>query len=127
VPMRAYNLVLGLPLIWSRNPDVNWQRGRLLALRNLGGPQVVTVDRVDHQQCPGNVSGPSARKVACSEAGGGIPDIQILGAIAFNNLPASAQVIRTFFLRVGDCTAQLRATVEGITDGERDRPQALDG
>jgi len=57
----------------------------------------------------------------------GIPDIQILGATAFDNLLASDQVIWTFFLRVGDCTRLLGATVEGITDGEWDRPQVLDG
>jgi len=33
VPMRAYNLVLGLPWFQSRNPDVDWQCGRRLALR----------------------------------------------------------------------------------------------
>jgi hypothetical protein len=77
VPMRAYDLVLGLPWFQSRNPDVDWQSGRLLALRTSGGAEVVAVDRVDHQQ-----------------------------------------VVGTFFLRVGDCTGLLGATVEGITDGE---------
>jgi len=55
----------------------------------------------------------------------GIPDIPILGATAFDNLLASDQVIWTFFLRVGDCTRLLGATVEGITDGEWDRPEVL--
>jgi hypothetical protein len=32
VAMRAYNLVLGLPWVQSRNPDVYWKRGRQLAL-----------------------------------------------------------------------------------------------
>jgi hypothetical protein len=32
LPMRAYDLVLGLPWFQSRNPDVDWQRGGLLAL-----------------------------------------------------------------------------------------------
>jgi hypothetical protein len=32
MPMRAYDLVLGLPWFQSRNPDVDWQPGRLLAL-----------------------------------------------------------------------------------------------
>jgi hypothetical protein len=54
----------------------------------------------------------------CSEGGGGIPDIQILRATAFDDLLASEQVVGTFFLRVGDCAGLLGATVEGITDGE---------
>jgi len=37
---------------------------------------------------------------------------------AFDDLLASEQVVRTFFLRVGDCTVMLGGTVEGITDGE---------
>jgi hypothetical protein len=37
VPMRAYDLVLGLPWFQSRNPDVDWQSGRLFALRTPRG------------------------------------------------------------------------------------------
>jgi len=118
VPMRAYDLVLGLPWFQSRNPDVDWQSGRLFALRTPGGAEVVAVDRVDHRECPGNAPGSSAREEVRSEGGGGIPDIQILGATAFDDLLASEQVVRTFFLRVGDCTGLLGATVEDITDGE---------
>jgi len=78
VPMRAYNLLLGLPWFQSRNPDVNWERGRLLALRTPRGAELVAVDRVDHQDRPGNVPGSMAREEACFEGGGGIPDIDIL-------------------------------------------------
>jgi len=127
VPLWAYDLGLGLPLFQSRNPDVDWHSGRLLALRTPGGAEVVAVNRVDHQECPGNVPASTAREEACSQGGGGIPDNQILGATAFDDLLASEQVGRTFFLRVGDCTGLPGATVEGITDGERERPQALDG
>ena len=116
VPMRAYDLVLGLPWFQSRNPDVDWQSGRLLAFRTTGGAEVVAVDRVDHQECPGNAPGSTAREEACSEGGSGIPDIQILGATAFDDLQASEQVVGIFCLRVGDCTELLGATVEGITD-----------
>ena len=118
VPMQTYEMVLGLPWFQSRNSNVDWPSGRLLALRTPGGAEVVAVDRVDHQECPGNVPGSTAREEACSEGGGGIPDIQILGATAFDDLLASEQVVGTFFLRVGDCTGLLGATVEGITDGE---------
>jgi len=127
VPMQAYDLVSGLPWFQSWNPDVDLQSGRLLALRPPGGAEVVAVDWVDHQECTWNVPGSMAREEVCSEGGGGIPDIQILGATAFDDLLASEQVVVTFFLRVGDCTRLLGATVEGITDGEGDRPQALHG
>jgi hypothetical protein len=33
VAMWAHHLVLGLPWFQSRDPDVNWQHGRLFALR----------------------------------------------------------------------------------------------
>jgi hypothetical protein len=118
VPMRAYDLVLGLPWFQSRNPDVEWQNGPLLSLRTPGGAEVVEVDRVDHQECAGNAPGSTAREEACSEGGSGIPDIQIFGATAFDDLLASEQIVGTFFLRVGDCTGLLGETVEGIIDGE---------
>jgi len=89
VPMRAYDLVVGLPWFQSRNPDVDWQWGRLLALRTHGGVVVVAVDWVEHQECPGNVPGPTPREKACSEGSGSIPDIQILRATAFDDLLAS--------------------------------------
>jgi len=79
---------------------------------------VVAVDRVGHQECPGDVPGFTAREEACSKGCGGIPDIQILGASAFDNRLASEQVVGTFFLSVGDCTGLLGATVEGITEGK---------
>ena len=50
VPMRAYDLGLGLPWLQSRNPDVDWQHGLLLALRTPGGAEVVAVDWVDLQE-----------------------------------------------------------------------------
>jgi hypothetical protein len=59
-----------------------------------------------------------AREEVCSAGGGAIPDILLLGATGCDNLLASEQVVRTLFLRVGDCTGLLGTTVEGITDGE---------
>jgi hypothetical protein len=111
-------LGLGLPWFQYRNPDFDLQSGQLLALRTPGGAEVVAVDRVDHQECPGNVQGSMAWAEACSEGGGGIPDIRILRATAFDDLLASEQVVGTFFLRVGYCTGLLGATVEGIAEGE---------
>ena len=118
VPMRAYDSVLGLPWLQSRNADVDWQRGRLLAQRTPGVAEVAAVDRVDHQDWPGNLPGSTDREEACSEGGGSIPDIQILGATAIDDLLASEQVVGTFSLRVGDCAGLLGATVEAITHGQ---------
>jgi hypothetical protein len=49
-----------------------------------------------------------------SEGGGGIPNIPILGATAFDDLLASELVVGTFCLRVGDCRGLPGATVEGM-------------
>jgi len=70
----------GLPWFQSRNPDVDCQCGPHFALRTAEGVEVVAVDRVDHQECTGNVPGSGVRGEVCSEGGGGIPDIRILGA-----------------------------------------------
>ena len=127
VPMQAYNEVLGLRCYQSRNPDVEWQCGRLLALPNECGADLVELDLVEYRQCPGNDPGSMAREEVCSEGGSGIADIQILRATAVDDLLASQQVIMTFCLRVGHCTGLLEATVGDITDGEWDTAQVLDG
>jgi hypothetical protein len=116
--MLAYDLDVGLPWFQSRNPDVDWQHCPLLALRTPCGAELVAVGQVDIQECPGNVQGSTAREEACSEGASGIPDIQILGATAFDDLLASEQVVGTFVLRVGDCTGRLGVTIQGISDGE---------
>jgi len=126
VPMRAHNWVLGLHWFQFRNPDVDWWCRILSALRNREGVEVVTVDRVDYQECGGNIPGFMACNKVCSEWGGSTPDIQIRRATTFEDLLASQQVVGTFFLRVGDCTEPLRVNMEGITDGEWYRNLPLD-
>jgi len=54
-----------------------------------GEADVVAVDRVDHQECPRYQPGSMAREEASSERGGGIPDIQILEATAFEDVLSS--------------------------------------
>ena len=61
VPMRAYHLVLGMPWFQSKNRDVIWQHGRLLALQTPRGADIVALDQVDHKECHGNVPGPTAK------------------------------------------------------------------
>jgi len=60
----------------------------------------------------------TARVEVCSEGCGGVPDIQIVGTNAFDDILASEEVIWTFFLRVGDCTGLLGVTMESISSGE---------
>jgi len=127
VLMHTYDLVLRLPWIQSSNPDVDWKHGQLLAWRTHMGADVVVVDREDHQECPGNVLGSSAREEAGSTGGGSIPGVQKLRAIALNHLLSSELVVGILFISVADCTGLLWATMESITDGEWDRPQVLDG
>jgi len=32
IPMKAYDLLLGLPWFTARNPEIDWSKGRLTAL-----------------------------------------------------------------------------------------------
>jgi len=118
VRIQAYDLVLGLPSFQPRFPDINWQSGQVLALRTPQGAEVVAVNRENNQECLGNVPGSTDGEEECSEGGSGLSDIQILRASAFDHPLASKQDVGTFFLRVGDCTGLLGATMEAITDGE---------
>jgi hypothetical protein len=60
----------------------------------------------------------TAREEACSKGGGGVLDIQILGANVFDNQLAREEVFGTIFLGVGVRTRLLWATVESINGGE---------
>jgi hypothetical protein len=60
----------------------------------------------------------NAREDACSEGGGGLLHISILGTNAIDDQLASEEVIWTFFRSVGVLRGLLGATVEGITDGD---------
>jgi hypothetical protein len=58
------------------------------------------------------------REEACSEGGGGVPHIQILGATSFDDQLASEEVVWMFFLRVDIHIGLLGVTVESISSGE---------
>jgi hypothetical protein len=60
----------------------------------------------------------TAREEACSEGGGGVPDILTLGATAFDDQLASEEIVWMFFLRVGVRIGLLGVTVESISRGE---------
>ena len=59
----------------------------------------------------------TATEEACSEGGGGVPDIEILGANVSDNQLASEEVIWTFLIRVGVCIGLLGVTMESISSG----------
>ena len=59
-----------------------------------------------------------AREEACSEGGGGVPDILILRATTFDDQLASEEVVWTFFQRVGVRIDLLGVIVESISSGE---------
>jgi hypothetical protein len=93
VPMMAYDLVLGLPWFKARNPEIDWEAGKLLSLRR----------RQPQPNSHGKVVSPT-------ETG---PDIQTLSATAFEDLCSSDEVSDTFSLTLGECTGLLGATTEG--------------
>jgi hypothetical protein len=98
VPMMAYDLVLGLPWFKARNPEIDWEAGKLLSLQR-------------RQPQPNNHG-----KEASSETG---PDIQTLSATAFRDLCSSDEVSHTFSLTLGECIGLLGATTRGHLNGSR--------
>jgi hypothetical protein len=76
VPMTAYDLVLGLPWFKTRNPEIDWEAGKLLSLQ---------------RRQPNN----HGKEVSPTETG---PDIQTLSATAFEDLCSSDEVSDTFSL-----------------------------
>jgi hypothetical protein len=98
VPMMAYNLVLGLPWFKARNPEIDWEAGKLLSLQR-------------RQPQPDN----HGKEVSPRETG---PDIQTLLATAFRDLCSSDEVSHTFSLTLGECNELLGATTGGHVASE---------
>jgi hypothetical protein len=97
VTMTAYDLVLELPWFKTRNPEINWEEGKLLSLQRQ----------------------PTKRHSHGKEAWAG-PDVQMLSATAFGDLCASDEVSGAFSLTLGECGGMLGATVRShCNDGER--------
>jgi hypothetical protein len=107
VPMTAYDLVLGLPWFKTRNPEIDWEAGRLLSLQRRQ-PQL-------------NRHG---KEVSPTETG---PDIQTLSATAFRDLCASDEVSHTFSLSLGECIGLLGATTGGHPNHGERRPGSRQG
>jgi hypothetical protein len=89
ITIKAYDLVLGLSWFKARNPEIDWTKGRLTALRTPNGPQWAMIPEADHastlpEWCEGNTNVDPP------------PDIQLLGATAFDHLLASEEVVEAF-------------------------------
>jgi hypothetical protein len=98
VPMTAYDLVLGLPWFKIRNPEIDWEEGKLLSLRR----------QPTKPNDPGNLKARFG------------PDVQMLSATAFGDLCASDEVSGAFSLTLGEWGGMLGATVRShCNDSER--------
>jgi len=109
--MKAYDLVLGLPWFNTRNPEIDWTKGRLTALRTPNGPQRAKIPEADHTS-PLPERGEGTTNVDPP------PDIQLLGATTFDHLLASEEVVEAFAIQLGECQGLLGASLEGISEGE---------
>jgi len=109
--MKTYDLVLGLPCFKARTPEIDWTKGRLTALQMPNGPQWSKSPEADHAT--------SLLKCGKGNPNGHLtPDMQLLGATAFDHLVAGGQVVEGFTIRVRECQWFLESSLEGITKGE---------
>jgi hypothetical protein len=111
VPMKAYDLVLGLPWFKARNPEIDWTKGRLTALRTPNGPQWAKIPEADR-------ASPLPERSEENTNYEPPPDIKLLGSTAFGHLLASEEVVEAFAIRLEECQGLLGASLEGITEGE---------
>jgi len=141
VPMRAYDLVLGLPWFKTRKPEIAWATGRLTSLRTPSGQEEAHTsgmivqwyesrnDESNNVWLP-DIGGrtptinpqsvipidPDGNPIE-SGADSPTPDILILGATAFYDLLASDETIETFYLWIEECIGLLGTTMEVTTWG----------
>ena len=121
VPMRAYDLVLGLRLFHQSNPDIDWARRRVTALRSPSVSEGEKMTPITTAVASEVSEAPNDKLLWRG------PDIQTLRATGFDHLLASDVVVATFALQIGECTGLLGAALEDITlDSPGNKTQALD-
>jgi hypothetical protein len=108
VPMRTYNLEFGLPWFNKRNPDIDRAHRRLTAPRSPRASRVEVMTPMTTAVASKVSEADNDTMLMCS------PDIQTLGATAFDDLLSTNQVIAAFAPRIGECTGLLGAALEGI-------------
>jgi hypothetical protein len=136
VPMRGYDLVLGLPWLTTRKPEIDGATGRLTLLRPSNGqwPKRRSGLIVQGHECrdddstnvrlpdigastltinsTSEITLPPDGKPRESGEDSHTPDIKIIGAIAFNELLTSDESIETFALHIGVGSGLLGVTME---------------
>jgi hypothetical protein len=137
--MRAYDLILGLPWFKTRKPEIDWATSRLTSSRTPSGQgeacRSVTMvqwyegrdDESTNVWLP-DIGGSTPTINSTSEIpvdpdvkprergeDSPTPDIEILGATAFDDLLASDETIEPFALVIGECSGPLGSTMEVTT------------
>ena len=87
--MKVYDLGLDLPWFKARNPEIDWTRGRLTALRTPNGPQRAKIPEAYR-------TSPLPERGEENTNDEPPPDIQLLGTTAFGHLLASEEVVEAF-------------------------------
>jgi hypothetical protein len=111
IPMKAFDLVLGWPWFKACNPEIDWTKGRLAALRTPNGPQRANIPEADR-------ASPLPQRGEENTNDEPPPDITLLGATAFGHCLATEKVVEAFAIRLGEGQGLLGASLEGITGGE---------
>jgi hypothetical protein len=106
VPMKAYDLVLGLPGFKARNPEIDWTKGQWIALERPNGLQRANIPDADY-------ASPLPERGDASTHVDPPPDIQLLGATAFHHLLASEEVVEEFAIRLGECQGLVGVSLDG--------------
>jgi len=143
IPMRAYDLVLGLPWFNTRKLEIDWATAWLTPLRTPSGQgeargsgmivwwyegrddETTNIQLPDIGRSTPTINTTSEIPVdpdgKWRESGedSPTPDIEILGAIAFDDLLASNETLVTFALQIGECSELLGATMEVTTLEDR--------
>jgi len=108
--MRAYDLVLGLPWFRARNPEIDWNLRQLTALRLPTGSQAADKVSGEHKPPP-----EAHEKLLEHDEDTPAPDMELVGATAFDDLLAGEEIIEAFALQIGECTGLLGASMEITT------------
>jgi len=111
VPMKAYDLVLGLAWFKARNPEIDWSKGRLSAPRTPNGSQWATMWEPDR----------ASPLLECGEENPNDEpplDIQLPWDTTFGHPLASEEVVEAFPIQLAECQGLLGESLERITEGE---------
>ena len=102
VPMQAYDLVLRQQWFRAPNPEIDWNLRPLTALRSPIGPQAADILGGEDKPPP-----EAHEKLPERDEDTPAPDIELVGATAFDDLLAGEEVVEAFALRIEECTGLL--------------------